>query len=175
MNDNRHSAGFTLVELLVVIAIIAILAAILFGVVSSALTRADMARARTQMADIVNAIKNFYGEYNLWPCALARQGQPDLSLTDADQAIVIAMLRGTDTSINGRKIVFLDVPADALSSDSPPRYLDPWGSPYVITNNCRLTSVGSGSPSGVVSGRQICVWSWGPKPGDTNSLIKSWE
>jgi prepilin-type N-terminal cleavage/methylation domain-containing protein len=181
MRDERQDCGFTLVELLVVIAIIAILAGLLLAVINSALTRADIARARTQMADIVNAIKNFYGEYNLWPCALAENGQADRSLTGNDQATVIAMLRGIDTSINGKKIVFLDVPADALSSDVNPRYLDPWGNPYVITmdtdfnNICTLTSVGPGSPAGPLAGRQIAVWSWGPKPGDTNQMIKSWE
>lgn len=179
MRQNRRLSGFTLVELLVVIAIIAILAGLLLAVINSALTRADIARARSQIADIVNAIKNFYGEYNLWP--VSDNGQADRSLTGEDQARVIAMLRATDTTINGKKIVFLDVPADALSSDATPQYLDPWGNPYVVTmdtdfdNNCELTSVGPGSPSDTLSGRQIAVWSWGPKPGDTNQIIKSWE
>lgn len=179
MRPNSPTPGFTLVELLVVIAIIAILAGILLGVINAALTRADIGKARSQIADIVNAVKAFYGEYNLWPCLLEHQGQADRTYEGASQTNVIRMLRGIDSRINSKKIVFLDVPADALSDDG--RYLDPWGNTYVIimdtdfNNHCLLTSVGSGSPSGVVSGRQICVWSWGPNRGDTNSLIKSWE
>lgn len=171
---SRHG-GFTLVELLVVVAIIAILAGILFGVIRVALLRADRAKAQAQIADIVNSIKSFYAEYSLWPCP--DNGTPDKTYS-SDQYKVLNMLRGADKTINARGVVFLEVPPDALQTNT---YLDPWGNPYVIAldtdfdNRCRLTSTGQGSPSGVLTGRQIAVWSWGPQPGDSNQLIRSWQ
>ena len=63
--DRRQSA-FTLIELLTVITLIVILAGIAFGGIKSAKTRANLARARSDLAALVGALedyKRYYGDY----------------------------------------------------------------------------------------------------------------
>ena len=63
----RYRAGFTLVELLVVIAIIAILAGMLLPVIVSVKRQALITKAKTEMADLVNAINAYDTEYGRFP------------------------------------------------------------------------------------------------------------
>jgi len=58
--------GFTLIELLTVIAVIAILATFAVGAIRGAKERANIARARSELAALVTALeefKRFYGDY----------------------------------------------------------------------------------------------------------------
>lgn len=194
--QNDRCGGFTLVELLVVIVIIAILIGLLMPAIQSALRRANAAKADQDVASIVAAIKQFYTEYGKWPCAL--NGQADQTFLgtsntndNRSQVRVMNILRGFDTRWNPKGITFLDVPAaDMEGTDKDGKtyasgsgyFLDPWGNPYVISmdtdfdNSCSqdASGLGDGAPSGTKSGKQVCVWSWGERPGDTNSLIVSW-
>ena len=60
-------AAFTLVELLVVIAIIGILAAMLLPVLTKVKDSANKTKAKTEIADIVNAINSYDTDYGRFP------------------------------------------------------------------------------------------------------------
>ncbi len=145
-------SGFTLVELLVVIALIAILMAILFPAINAAMKKAAIARARTEMANIVSAIKAYYTEYGKMPTP-DTNGYPDHTfvgkwgtVTDnpKQQKLVMDILRAIDMPHNKRGIVFLEVPAESMTgtdkydnsyTPSDGYYLDPWENPYIIVMN----------------------------------------
>ena len=61
------TTGFTSLELLIVIAIIAILAGLLLPALSTAKTRAKVAQAKTEMANLETAIKAYESEYIRMP------------------------------------------------------------------------------------------------------------
>src|SRR5262245_24596074 len=63
----RTRLGFTLIELLVVIAIIAILAAMIMPALSNAKKKAQVARAKLEIGQIVNAITAYQSAYNRFP------------------------------------------------------------------------------------------------------------
>lgn len=74
MNDSVTSSalrrrGFTLIELLVVIAIIGVLASMLLPVVSKAKLKGQIVKARTEISDLVGAIKSYESTYGRWPAS----------------------------------------------------------------------------------------------------------
>ncbi|MBI4658485.1 MAG: type II secretion system protein [Verrucomicrobia bacterium] len=63
----RTIRAFTLIELLTVIAIIGVLASMLMPAISKAKQKAQVLKAKTEMSDIVGAIKSYQSTYRVFP------------------------------------------------------------------------------------------------------------
>lgn len=197
--------GFTLIELLVTIGIIAILASILLPAMNAALKRADMAKARQDMSQIVGAVKTFYSEYGGWPCPDDDdQGSEDYTYGGKGiarkQNEVINILRAVDTTNNPKRIAFLEVPDGVMSGtdkdgntyvNSEGYYLDPWENPYIIcmdadfNGEMEVSDAGTPaqnyadalSPAGdsIFPAMTVGVMSYGEDHNDTNAFLVSWD
>jgi prepilin-type N-terminal cleavage/methylation domain-containing protein len=114
------------------------------------------------------------------------------------------ILRAIDTTNNPKKIVFLEIPEKSMRGEctipthegsyaaGEGYFLDPWGDPYAIVMDTSFDGQISGltaldnpignyirdkSPTkaGAFPGVKVGVMSWGPRPGDTNSFMMSWQ
>ena len=81
-SDRNQRAAFTLVELLVVIAIIGILAAMLLPVLVRVKDAANKTKAKTEMADIVNAINSYDTDYGRFPVSTNAQNAANANSGD---------------------------------------------------------------------------------------------
>lgn len=164
--------GITLVELLIVIAIIATLVGILMPAIYRAMERADINRAKQEMASIAAAIMAFYREYGIMPTP-DTNGYPDHTFTGKRpsgtdplagnpraQKLIMDILRGINTTNNPRRVIFLDVPESSMRgrdmygneyTPSNGYYLDPWGNPYLIVMDTDFDDL-IGGFAGVIGG-----------------------
>lgn len=108
-------ASFTLIEMLVVIAIIILLAGLLFPAFRSARTAAKEGKARVEINQIKTALKAYYNEYAIWPSAPDCVSGPKWA----------AILTGSETNYNPRKIVFLELPSKGTNQFG---IVTPWSS-----------------------------------------------
>ena len=140
----KRNNNFTLVELLVSIGIIVILAAILVPVVSSAIGKAEVAKAKTGITTLVNAIKQYESTYHKLPLPDGYDendiiGDGDsgddsykrykwlIELLQGQETLSNSSTFGTQAKKNPRKIQFLDI-----QGNNPGEFLDPWDNNYRI-------------------------------------------
>jgi len=109
MRHRGRRTGFTLVELLTVIAIIAVLAAILFPVFSSARAKARSARCLSNMQQIGQAIELYvqdnHGFYPTWSISHPRVPDPAADAANAGGWV----FTGSDPNAPGPGIVTWDI------------------------------------------------------------------
>ena len=139
--DPTSRNAFTLVELLVVIAIISILMGLLFIGARTVQEQAKKTQAKNDLAQIVTAINAFYTEYGRYPTAATTDAAASYGPGGLTNDAVFNALRGLDTVLNPRQIVFISPPY-AKDPNTPisgigtvtgaGQYYDPWGTPYAI-------------------------------------------
>jgi len=123
-----HRAAFTLIELLVVISIIAILAAMILSALKGAHTAALKMKARTEIADIVNAINAYDADYGRFPVTAAEQQSAGTG--DFTTGLVTNAAPGLQTLVsfdNNSNVVAILMAATTYPS----------GAPTVNTNNVK--------------------------------------
>ncbi|MGA0334381.1 MAG: type II secretion system protein GspG [Kiritimatiellia bacterium] len=69
-SPHKHKQGFSLVELLVVMAVIAILMGIVIGVSGSIQRKAAEAKARAEIADLMNELEVYKSDMGTYPSSL---------------------------------------------------------------------------------------------------------
>ncbi len=124
-SSDRARNAFTLIEMLVVIAIIGILAAILTPALRSAFEKAKKSRAQTEVNAIKTSIQGFLNDYSKLPIT-GSHGGADQDYRDSKP--IIRILTANDTTINSRRIVYLETTTAATDGT----FNDPWGVQYAI-------------------------------------------
>lgn len=113
----RH--GFTLVEMLAVMVLISILMATVGMSLGKARQIARNTKAEAECRELLNAILEYRSLYGEWPGGNKAKGEVEAEYSFLEPLI--------DSSKNDSGIVFLN-----LNLASGEKWLDPWGSPYVI-------------------------------------------
>ena len=144
MKNCLKKRSFTLIELLVVISIIAVLASLLFPVISVIKTSAKKAKAKALANDLVTAIKEYetvYMQLPVQPSDLQDADNKEYIKDDTKYDRLITILSCSESE-NGNGVDSNGVPNDGnvrgehflevanMKSDSS--FLDPWGNRFKI-------------------------------------------
>jgi prepilin-type N-terminal cleavage/methylation domain-containing protein len=140
--DRKIGRAFTVIELLVVIAVIAILIALLFPAFNAVQDQAKRTQAKNDLTQIATAVNAFYTEYGKYPISTAVDTTLGPGGSPATNETLLNPLRGLDTTVNPRQIVFISPPdvknkADPRSgigtdTNNAGQFFDPWAKNYVI-------------------------------------------
>ena len=118
----KRARAFTLVELLVVIAILGILMSLVTAGAQAARRRAAVAKAKSTVAGLENAIAMYNGDMGVYP-------------PTGNEALVAALSEDPNDPDWGGP--YMDFKQEDLKSGT---FVDPWGQPYIYE------SVNGGSP-----------------------------
>jgi type II secretory pathway pseudopilin PulG len=177
----KSSGGFTWYEVLIVLVVLFVLYALLFPAVSGPGPGAPYrAMAKNDVVQIATAINAFQTEYGHIPSTygeIQEVGGP-----------LLQTLMGSNTALNPRLIVFLEVPPAKKGKGGLRNgiFVDPWGSPYKIKldthGDGKIINAGpSQQPTPVVQ-KIVAVWNDPSTHSDKASpmkkrkrLVTSWE
>lgn len=158
-HPHRRSHAFTLLELLTVVGILAILAAISIGMIRSTKQRAQLARAKSELAALGQALEDYkrhYGDYPQTGPSAANShkvtGTTGPGVNTAQARLFNALIgvygpNNFNTRLNGPKFVeitkfsvdgTINNATFAVPTGTPPTkvannnaFLDPWGNRYM--------------------------------------------
>ncbi|CAN5331524.1 hypothetical protein BH09VER1_BH09VER1_49400 [soil metagenome] len=170
----RSSPGLGLFDILLVVAVLVILGLLLYpmvndpGIHGRSSTRNDV----TQIATAVNA---FVTEYGVYPGTNGAVGGD-----------LLAVLTGSTSSLNPRKLVFLEVNVAKKNRSGITNgvFVDPWGGAYQIAMASGTNQWVVAGTNGVTVRKQVAVWSDPSLDRDGASLselerkkryVNSWE
>lgn len=125
--------GFTLIELLVVISLIGLLSSIVFASLGGAREKARIARAQSDLKEIVRAIVIAQGE----------QGKPLLAFAPATNCMQCADACGGSGGVSAQScfdrfalaLQQIQTATDGLVQGLTKITSDPWGNPYIFDSN----------------------------------------
>lgn len=169
----RRPSGFTLIELLVVITIVAVLAAMSFAGVNSALKKARKTEGTVAAAALSDAVERFYSEYNRLP------DLPENMRTDSGPGVQLLTIllgeEGTGSDVeNPRQVIFLEakeakakkggIDYGAGGNGAAQGFYDPFGNPFNVVLNSNYDDALQFSYGGkqyTLRGRNSAVYSAG--------------
>ena len=142
IRKERFLLAFTVVELLVIIAVIIVLAGLLFPAFKGVRDQSKRVQAKNDLTQIVTAVNAFYSDYGVYPISGTADKTVGPGGSPATNESLLNALRGLDTTVNPRQIVFLS-PPDVKDKANPRsgigthptnagQFFDPWGKNYVI-------------------------------------------
>ena len=168
----KSPSGFTMIELLVVMAVIGVLMSLLFPAVQGALDSAKKAQAKNDVVQIATAIVAYDTEYGRLPNSNA-----------APQVVnsnILGALTGTDTNLNPRKIIFLEIQTSKKGKGgiSPSGiFVDPWANSYYVAldgdydNQVGVSTNGTDSTNATIM-KKVGVWNTNA---NSRQRVRSWD
>ena len=154
-----------------VIAIIGVLMSLLFPAVQGALDAAKKAQAKNDVMQIATAIIAFDTEYGRLPGTVSTPQTVSSNLLGA--------LTGSDTNLNPRKIIFLEVlnfkrgKGGILNSI----FVDPWAKPFYVAldgdydNQVSVSTNGTTSATTMIM-KKVGVWN---ENANSRQQVRSWD